>query len=275
MNCTKEKGDNSDNHIAISMMDAIGTAWGTITKQQQLEIRDSVLQSIITLLQNSMAIKRRAVNKPVQTAFISLLLHIFTHDSSADEKQGMEQLRAMTMRYIIKMLPRLAKENELVLLRDMELLIMTLIDYYPTSLDQWDKLLAISLKLGISDIFDNQSSLFIKIARKIVSASVGNKKSDDLHIFSSAQVHDMILSHSKFRNVMESDSSTRKELIALMVCCVSLSNGPIEVPENEKVDLLLLKYRGSVSSADRLLRYLLQLYDRRQEIKVRDDLYLS
>jgi hypothetical protein len=257
------------------MMNAIGAAWGTVTEKQQLEIRDSVLQSLITILQNSMTIKRRAVNKPVETAFISLLLHIFTRDSSKVEKQCMEQLRVMTMRYIIKMLTRLAKENDLVLLRDIELLITALVDYYPTSLDQWDKLLAISLKLGISDIFDDQTSLFIKIARRMVSACAGTKQSDDFHMFSSARVHDMILSHSKFRNVMESDSSTRKELIALMVCCVSLSNGPIEAPEHDKIALLLLKYRGSVSNADRFLRFLLQLYDRHQEIKVRQDLYLS
>jgi hypothetical protein len=219
-----------------------------------------------------MNLKRRDVNKPFEMAILSLLLHIFSRDSL---KTIIERLQAMTMQYIIKMLPRSVKENDLDVLGYMERIITVILDNFQASSYQLDRLLAVSLKLGISDVGDGHSCFCIKVAKQIVSASASVEQSDALNVFSPAQVHDMILTHSKFKNVMENDTSTRKELIHLMAYCVSLSKGLISPPEIDKINLLLLQYRGSVCKADQLLRLLLHLYELRQEIKVRLNSKLS
>lgn len=246
------------------MIDAIDVAWPTIEQNQ--EIRQRVLESLAITLENSMTLKRRDVDKLLETAYISLLLHIFTRDSF---RTGLERLEAVTMQYMIKILPRILKEKELSILPHMKQIITIVVNNIQTPNHQLDKLLATSLKLGISDVGDYQSCFCIKVAKHIVSASAVIGQTDYLNVFSPAQVHDMILTHSKFKYVMENDTSTRKELIDLMACCVSLSKGLISMPENDKIDLLLLNYRGSVRNVDRLIRLLLHSYKCQQNIKVR------
>lgn len=246
------------------MINALDAAWATIEQHQ--EIRQRVLESLTITLENSMTLKRRDVDKLLETAYISLLLHVFTRNSF---RTGLERLQGVTMQYMIKNLPRILKEKELCNLRHMKQIITILVNNIQTPNHQLDKLLAICLKLGITDVGDYQSCFCIKVAKHIVSVSSVIEETDNLNVFSPAQVHDMILTHSKFKYVMENDSSTRKELIDLMVCCVSLSKGLISIPENDKIDLLLLNYRGSVRNVDRLLRLLLHSYKCQQNIKVR------
>lgn len=257
---------NKENQIEYgiprTMINALDAAWATIEQHQ--EIRQRVLESLTITLENSMTLKRRDVDKLLETAYISLLLHVFTRNSF---RTGLERLQGVTMQYMIKNLPRILKEKELCNLRHMKQIITILVNNIQTPNHQLDKLLAICLKLGITDVGDYQSCFCIKVAKHIVSVSSVIEETDNLNVFSPAQVHDMILTHSKFKYVMENDSSTRKELIDLMVCCVSLSKGLISIPENDKIDLLLLNYRGSVRNVDRLLRLLLHSYKCQQNIK--------
>ena len=86
------------------------------------------------------------------------------------------------------------------------------------------------------------------------------KYKDDL--FLPHQIYAMAVSHSNFPNLaMTSNSATRRELIALMICCVTLDGDNIMPMSWDILSALLTGFNASLNKDDRLLQRLIYLYE--------------
>jgi len=129
-----------------------------------------------------------------------------------------------------------------------------------------------SLKHGIqiteTDNGSDIASMCLRFARTLVVKASTRYPAivKQVEMLQPAQVHRMVTSHSNFfatmqhgNNVHDSQTSTRQELIHLLICCASLCSGALENVE-DAWKAVLQAYSAGVTKEDKALRRLMHLY---------------
>lgn len=177
--------------------------------------------------------------------------------SNSDE---FKSVRNAALVYAIKILPKTfrSEDNERKRLM-LETVIAMLEAGNLPSVPCLQQLIIICLKLGMGS--ENETS--IQIVRLILTSIYGGDTvAADFKIFSPGQIQSMIFSHSHFEELAgRASSPARKELLALLVVCISLEQNPEEFAGTFNMSKLLVGFRGSIADDDRLLRRLLYLYE--------------
>lgn len=125
------------------------------------------------------------------------------------------------------------------------------------------KILSFCLTFGMSG--EIYSLKYFEISHLIIASVFDEKKE---FVIEPSQIYSMIIDHPQFNVLVTNESKTRTGALALLICCVALSENRFDVGMG-KMKKLLLAYRAGLTPGDRFLRRLFQLCKVRRSPKWR------
>eukprot|EP00804_Cyclotella_cryptica_P013520 CCRYP_017246-RC/>CCRYP_017246-RC protein AED:0.15 eAED:0.15 QI:74/1/1/1/1/1/6/1144/2412 len=136
-----------------------------------------------------------------------------------------------------------------------------------------DKAIVACLKYGLMDPIDQSTNSIFAEALNIVSCvlKASDSTKNRLGSFTPGQIHAMVVSHSSFRRALSdkcfdpsgsrNDVTQQRELIRLLICCVSIDAKNVKVDSDTWL-VILSTYTAGTRDVDRFLRRLIFLYER-------------
>ena len=155
------------------------------------------------------------------------------------------------------------------------------VDILSSSSSTIDSLVVSCLKYGMADASESTSRSVLGGCLKIIRLILSRTSKGELSVVRTivpGQVHAMAISHSAFELVIKKKGeapmdrsvngfhlcqglSQQRELIRLLLCCISLDADHVKI-DTDTWACILSAYDASTSVTDRLLRRLLFLYDK-------------
>eukprot|EP00554_Chaetoceros_debilis_P000389 CAMPEP_0194092054 /NCGR_PEP_ID=MMETSP0149-20130528/45449_1 /TAXON_ID=122233 /ORGANISM="Chaetoceros debilis, Strain MM31A-1" /LENGTH=2343 /DNA_ID=CAMNT_0038776869 /DNA_START=211 /DNA_END=7242 /DNA_ORIENTATION=+ len=225
-----------------------------------------VLREIEDWLTRNKKSNRSRHTKVIEESFFQFLKSIGVESKTNADSVNLpnsnefKSARNAALVYAIKMLPKTFRNEDNERKRLILETVITMLESGDlSSISCLQQLVIICLKLGIG----SENETCIQIVRLILTSIYGGETVvADLEIFSPGQIQSMIFSHSHFEELARRASSpARKELLALLVVCISLDQNPKECAGTVNMSKLLVGFRGSIADDDRLLRRLFYLYE--------------
>ncbi len=237
---------------------------------------DNVYHSASELMEHWKGMKQKNVPKRLLLSFLTQLSQM----RPPFKNRAFQLFCNSTLSYISKALPREVKSKSVGSEDCPSIQFLSIVANLVEHGDVSDMLflrdvLVLCLKFGIGAIHNQFSRKCLEIARHIILSvhSKGKESIKDV-IFTPGQIYSMIISHSNFDDLASVSNRTRTELLALLICTMSLCDDKIKL-DRLKLNKLLTPFRASLSLQDYLLRRLLSLYVNQSEpdevsIKIQD-----
>ena len=231
--------------------------------------RDS-FQNILNITPNFLQALRKCRQNGILTILEMEFLDFMTNVVTSNKLKGEAQkIAAMLLTHLgsssSKVLKSASSEEEVCvsfLLISAEVLKSLTIEGVQSVKPSIVKRMMIScLKLGIQSdgSISTHCLVIVRLLLVLVWDSDANYKEE---LFQPHQIFAMTVSHSNFTSLaMVSNCPTRRELISLMICCVSLDGEKIMPLESEMCSALLVGFNASLDADDCLLRRFLFLYE--------------
>jgi hypothetical protein len=244
------------------MIDVVSRMW--TLNQLDTNSKEKAHSQVASLILHWTKLKWREIPKSTESAILTFIYTIESCPGDHVENKSVVSLRNLTLSYMVKMLPKAIKVGDKQK-KICDLMIsvtkkLVTVDQICT-LKSLPDILIVCLKFGIGSGVAQISSQCLEISRILISNVYAYDSTEkSIACFTPHQIHSMILTHSNFDTVAGQRSETRKELLSLLIACVSLTNEPIDY-NGDKLRVLLMAFDASVSQEDLLLRRLLSLYE--------------